>query len=49
MVKVLHFSDLHLGVENYGRLDPETGLNSRLERAGPIPRTKGNSLGVFVA
>jgi len=30
MVKVLHFSDLHLGVENYGRLDPETGLNSRL-------------------
>ena len=30
MVKVLHFSDLHLGVENYGRLDPDTGLNSRL-------------------
>jgi exonuclease SbcD len=29
-VKLLHFSDLHLGVENYGRLDPDTGLNSRL-------------------
>jgi len=30
MVKVLHFADLHLGVENYGHLDPATGLHSRL-------------------
>jgi exonuclease SbcD len=30
MVTVLHFADLHLGVENYGRLDPATGLHSRL-------------------
>lgn len=30
MVKVLHFADLHLGVENYGRLDPATGLHTRL-------------------
>ena len=30
MVKLLHFSDLHLGVENYGRMDPTTGLSSRL-------------------
>ena len=29
-MKVLHLADLHLGVENYGRLDPATGLNSRL-------------------
>ena len=29
-VKILHFADLHLGVENYGRLDPSTGLSSRL-------------------
>lgn len=29
-MKVLHFSDLHLGIENYGRIDPKTGLNSRL-------------------
>jgi exonuclease SbcD len=29
-VKILHFADLHLGVENYGRLDPATGLSSRL-------------------
>jgi len=28
-VRVLHFADLHLGVENYGRLDPTTGLSSR--------------------
>jgi exonuclease SbcD len=30
MTKLLHFSDLHLGVENYGRLDPKTGLSTRL-------------------
>ncbi|MDO8567645.1 MAG: exonuclease SbcCD subunit D [Dehalococcoidales bacterium] len=26
----MHFADLHLGVENYGRTDPATGLSSRL-------------------
>ncbi|MBC7232855.1 MAG: exonuclease SbcCD subunit D [Chloroflexi bacterium] len=30
MVKVLHFADLHIGVENYGRLDAATGLHTRL-------------------
>ena len=30
MLKVVHFADLHLGVESYGRLDPATGLSSRL-------------------
>lgn len=30
MIKVLHFADLHLGIENYGRLDPQTGLSTRL-------------------
>ncbi|MGB9300458.1 MAG: exonuclease SbcCD subunit D [Anaerolineae bacterium] len=30
MIKLLHFADLHLGVENYGRLDPQTGLSTRL-------------------
>ena len=29
-MKVLHFSDLHIGVESYGRLDPQTGLSTRL-------------------
>jgi exonuclease SbcD len=29
-MKLLHFADLHLGVENYGRPDPATGLSSRL-------------------
>jgi len=29
-VKILHLSDVHLGMENYGRVDPATGLNSRL-------------------
>jgi exonuclease SbcD len=30
MLKFLHFADLHLGVENYGRIDPQTGLSTRL-------------------
>lgn len=29
-MKIIHTSDIHIGVENYGRLDPETGLSSRL-------------------
>ena len=28
-MRFLHTADLHLGVENYGRTDPATGLNSR--------------------
>lgn len=31
MLKVLHFADLHLGVENYGKLNPKTALNTRVE------------------
>ena len=30
-VRVMHFADTHFGVELYGRLDPDTGLNSRLK------------------
>lgn len=30
-MKIIHFADLHLGVENYGHVNPETGLSSRLE------------------
>jgi len=29
-MKIIHFADLHLGVENYGRIEPSTGLSSRL-------------------
>ena len=29
-MRILHFSDAHIGVENYGRIDPETGLSTRL-------------------
>jgi len=28
-MKILHFADLHLGVENYGHIDPATGLSTR--------------------
>jgi exonuclease SbcD len=30
-MKILHFADLHLGVETYGHINPETGLPTRLE------------------
>ena len=29
-MRILHFSDLHIGVENYGRIDPATGLSTRM-------------------
>ncbi len=29
-MKIVHFSDVHIGVENYGRIDPSTGLSARL-------------------
>ncbi|MFQ6122741.1 MAG: exonuclease SbcCD subunit D, partial [Dehalococcoidales bacterium] len=31
LMKILHFADLHLGVESYGRINPDTGLPTRLE------------------
>lgn len=30
MIKILHLADLHIGMENHGRVDPVTGLHSRL-------------------
>ncbi|MDP6779819.1 MAG: exonuclease SbcCD subunit D [Candidatus Latescibacteria bacterium] len=30
-IKFLHLSDTHIGIENYGRLDPATGLHTRLQ------------------
>ena len=29
-MKLLHFADIHIGMENYSKLDPETGLSTRL-------------------
>jgi exonuclease SbcD len=29
-IRLLHFADLHVGTENYGRLDPSTGINQRV-------------------
>jgi len=31
MINIVHFADAHIGIENYGRINPVTGLNSRLE------------------
>lgn len=30
MIKLLHFADVHIGVENYGHTDPNTGLSTRV-------------------
>lgn len=30
MIRLLHFSDLHLGSDSYGKPDPETGINQRI-------------------
>jgi len=30
MIRVLHLGDIHIGTENYGRIDPATGVNSRV-------------------
>lgn len=29
-LRVLHFADLHIGMENYGKVDSETGISSRI-------------------
>jgi exonuclease SbcD len=29
-INLLHLADIHIGIENYGRLDPRSGLNSRV-------------------
>jgi exonuclease SbcD len=29
-IRILHFADTHVGMERYGRVDPTTGINSRV-------------------
>jgi exonuclease SbcD len=29
-IRMLHFADVHIGMENYGQIDPETGTSSRV-------------------
>ncbi len=29
-IRVLHFADTHIGMENYGKTDPDTGLSTRV-------------------
>jgi len=29
-LRVLHFADVHIGMENYGKLDPATGTSTRV-------------------
>jgi exonuclease SbcD len=29
-IRLLHFADVHVGMENYGKIDPSTGISSRV-------------------
>lgn len=29
-IRLLHFADLHIGMENFGQIDPDTGVNQRV-------------------
>ena len=29
-IRMLHFADIHIGMENYGSVDPKTGVNARV-------------------
>ncbi len=29
-IRLLHFADVHIGMENYGKIDPSTGISSRV-------------------
>ena len=29
-IRVLHFADVHIGMENYGKIDSESGLSRRV-------------------
>jgi len=29
-IRLLHFADIHIGMENYGKTDPQTGISSRV-------------------
>jgi exonuclease SbcD len=29
-IRAVHFADLHVGMENYGKIDPQTGISSRI-------------------
>ena len=30
MIRFIHTADFHFGIENYGKIDPTTGIHSRL-------------------
>jgi exonuclease SbcD len=30
-IRMLHFADLHIGMENYGKIDPQSGVSSRMQ------------------
>jgi len=39
-IRLLHFADIHIGMENYGHVDSSTGINTRvidfLRRVVPV-------------
>jgi DNA repair exonuclease SbcCD nuclease subunit len=52
-IRFIHTADIHFGVENYGRIDPETGIHTRLldfERAfsACVDRAIAESIDFFI-
>ncbi len=54
LIRLLHFADLHIGMENYGKLDPVLGISSRvrdfldrLDEVKQYAREHGADLVVF--
>jgi exonuclease SbcD len=51
-IRIMHFADAHFGIETYGKIDPETGLNTRLldfRKALDCAIEKALAAGVHVA
>ena len=51
-IKIMHLADAHFGIETYGKVDPETGLNTRLadfRRALDLAIDKALEAGVHLA
>ena len=44
-MRVIHFADLHIGVENYSRTEPETGLSTRLFVIPNLPSRHAPTVG----
>jgi len=45
-MRIIHFTDPHLGIETYGSVDPATGLSTRLLDVLKAEQKRGESIEV---